>query len=194
MRQIEPYNAPWGEPELLPNRPEPYPWAGGAEHPRREPHETSQLHDYLMILRHRWKLIAGFTAAGVVMMGIVSLLSRPLFTAQAVLHIENRAPTVTNFQQVTSSPTYFVEGVEYFQDQVQFLESRSLAAAVIKELSLDQDDRFLDKRGFSIFRFIVKLPGKVVGFFTWLVTPSQPAIEGDEEAARAFGVDPQLIN
>jgi capsular exopolysaccharide synthesis family protein len=162
------------------------------EHLRRDPQETSQLHEYLMILRHRWKLIAGFTAAGLVMMGIVSLMSRPLYTANSVLHVENRAPTVTNFQQVTSSPAYFVEGVEYFQDQVKFLESRSLAASVIKELSLDQDERFIDKRGFNIFRFLVKIPSRVVGFFTWLVTPSQPD-SGSDADAKAFGIDPQLI-
>jgi len=191
MRQIEPFHAPapYGDPDLsrrlLPYVPN--------EHLRRDPVETSQLHDYLMILRHRWKLIAGFTVAGLFMMGIVSLMSRPLYTAQAVLHVENRAPAITNFQQIQSAPTYLVEGVEYFQDQINYLESRSLAAAVIKDLALDKDERFLDKRGFNIFRFLVKLPSKVMGFFTWLVTPSQPGIEGDEANAQAYGVDPLLI-
>jgi capsular exopolysaccharide synthesis family protein len=192
MRQIEPpfhAPAPYGDPDLsrrlLPYVPN--------EHLRRDPAETSQLHDYLMILRHRWKLIAGFTVAGLLMMGFVSLMSRPLYTAQAVLHVENRAPAITNFQQIQSAPTYLVEGVEYFQDQINYLESRSLAAAVIKDLALDKDERFLDKRGFNIFRFLVKLPSKVMGFFTWLVTPSQPGIEGDEANAQAYGVDPLLI-
>lgn len=185
MRQIEPYHAPYGEPEIsrrMLQFPEP--------HLRRDPLETSQLHDYLMILRQRWKLIAGFTVAGLVMMGFVSLMSRPLYTAESVLHIENRPPTVTNFQGVGYSPAY-AEGIEYFQDQVKFLESRSLAAGVIKELGLDKDERFLDKRGFNILRFLVKLPGKTIGFFTWLVTPSQPAIVDD--AAKAYDVDPALI-
>ena len=130
MRQIEPYHAPYGEPEVY-RRPLPYP--SGDSTLRRDPLETSQLHEYLMILRQRWKLIAGFTLAGLLMMGFVSLMSRPLYTAEAVLHIENRPPTVTNFHQVGYSPTY-AEGIEYFQDQVKFLESRSLAAGVIKEL------------------------------------------------------------
>jgi polysaccharide biosynthesis transport protein len=188
MRQIEPFHAPYGDPDLS-RRLQPY---VPNEHLRRDPMETSQLHEYLMILRYRWKLIAGFTVAGLVMMGIVSLMSRPLYTAESLLHIENRAPTVTNFQQVSATPTYFVEGVEYFQDQVRFLQSRSLAATVIKELGLDQDERFLDKRGFSLFRFLMKLPGKVVGFFTWLVTPSQPDVAGDSDVS-ALGVDPQLV-
>ena len=65
MRQIESFHAPapYGDPDLsrrlLPYVPN--------EHLRRDPVETSQLHDYLMILRHRWKLIAGFTVAGLVM-------------------------------------------------------------------------------------------------------------------------------
>ncbi len=187
MRQIEPYHAPYGEPEIS-RRMLPFP--SGEPHLRRDPLETSQLHDYLMILRHRWKLIAGFTVAGLVMMGFVSLMSRPLYTAEAVLHIENRPPTVTNFQQVGYSQGY-AEGIEYFQDQVRFLESRSLAAGVIKELGLNKDERFLDRRGFNIFRFLVKLPSKAIGLFTWLVTPSQPEIVDD--AAKVYDVDPALI-
>ena len=77
------------------------------------------------------------------------------------------------------------EHVEFFQDQVKFLESRSLAANVIKEIGLDKDERFLDKRAFNIFRFLIKLPSKTIGFFTWLVTPSQSEIAGDE-AAKAY--------
>jgi capsular exopolysaccharide synthesis family protein len=188
MRQIEPFHAPYGDPDLsrrlLPYVPN--------EHLRRDPMETSQLQEYLLILRYRWKLIAGFTVAGLVMMGIVSLVSRPLYTAQALLHIENRAPSVTNFQSVAVTPSYVFEGVEYFQDQVRFLQSRSLAATVIKELGLDQDERFLDKRGFSIIRFVAKLPGKVIGMLTWLVTPSQPEMTGDSDV-RALGVDPLLV-
>ena len=91
MRQIEPYHAPYGDPDLS-RRLLPF----AHENLRRDPHETSQLGEYLMILRHRWKIIAGFTAAGVVLMGIVSILSRPLYTAQAVLHIQNAPPAVTN--------------------------------------------------------------------------------------------------
>jgi polysaccharide biosynthesis transport protein len=189
MRQIEPYHAPYGEPDVY-RRPLP-PYPSGDSQLRRDPLETSQLHEYLMILRQRWKLIAGFTVAGLVMMGFVSLMSRPLYTAEAVLHIENRPPTVTNFQQVGYSPTYS-EGIEYFQDQVKFLESRSLAAGVIKELGLDKDERFLDRRAFNIFRFLVKIPSKTIGFFTWLVTPSQSEI-AEDEAAKAYDVDPGLI-
>lgn len=187
MRQIEPYHAPYGDPDLS-RRLLPF----AHEQLRRDPHETSQLGEYLMILRHRWKIIAGFTAAGVVLMGIVSILSRPLYTAQAVLHVQNAPPAVTNIQQVVQPPSYF-EGVEYFQDQVKFLESRSLAAAVIKDLGLDKDERFLDKRGFNIFRFIVRLPMKIVSFFTWLVTPSSDSEPNAEAVAAAFDVDPALI-
>jgi capsular exopolysaccharide synthesis family protein len=186
MRQIEPYHAPYGEPEI-PRRMLPFP--PGESHLRRDPLETSQLHDYLMVLRHRWKLIAGFTVAGLVMMGVVSVMSRPLFTAQAVLHIDNRPPTVTNFQ-VGYAPGY-AEGIEYFQDQVRFLQSRSLAASVIKDLGLDKDERFLDPQAFSIFRFLAKLPSKAIGLFTWLVTPSQPAVVDD--ASKVFEIDPGLI-
>jgi capsular exopolysaccharide synthesis family protein len=186
MRQIEPYHAPYGDPDLS-RRLLPF----AHENLRREPHQTSQLAEYLMILRERWRLIAAFTVAGLVLMGLVSILSRPLYTAQAVLHIQSNPPAVTNIQQITPPSSYF-EGVEYFQDQVKFLESRSLAASVVKELSLDHDERFIDKRGFSIFRFLARLPFKVIGFATWLVTPSRDDPAGNPEPP-AFDVDPRLI-
>ena len=75
--------APYGDPDLS-RRLQPY---VPNEHLRRDPIETSQLHEYLMILRYRWKLIAGFTVAGLVMKGIVSLMSRPLYTAQSLLFV-----------------------------------------------------------------------------------------------------------
>ena len=53
---------------------------------------------------------------------------------------------MTNLPQVVTPPSYF-EGVEFFQDQVKFLESRSLAARVIRELGLDHEPAFAEIGG-----------------------------------------------
>ena len=118
-----------------PARPEP--WAGDMA-PADEP---SQLKYYLDLLRRRWRMIAWFALAAVVLMGIYCLFAERRYTAVAVLHVKTQPGNVTNLQQVVVPPTA-LESIEYFQDQIKFLESKTLAAAVIKELRLEDDQVF----------------------------------------------------
>lgn len=106
-----------------------------------ESDEPSQVKRYLETLRRRWRLIAGFALAAVVLMGIYCLFAQRRFTATAVLHVKTQPGNVTNIPQVVLPPTAF-ESIEYFQDQLKFLESKTLAAAVIKELHLEDDPTF----------------------------------------------------
>ena len=96
---------------------------------------------YLEILRRRWRLIAWFALGALVLMGIYCLFAQRLFTAVAVLHVKTQPGNVTNLPQVVVPPTAF-ESIEYFQDQLKFLESKTLAAAVIKDLKLEDDPVF----------------------------------------------------
>ena len=81
----------------------------------------------LAMLRRRWHLVVGLAAAGLAVMAVVCLLTPRRFTARAVLHVKTQPPQVTNLPQVVTPPSYF-EAIDFFQDQVKFLESRSLAA------------------------------------------------------------------
>ena len=116
-----------------------YPSVGALPRPPRA--RDSQLREMLAVLRRRWQLVAGLAAAGLTVMAIMSLLTPRLWTAKAVLHVNIQPPQVTNLPQVVTPPSYF-EGVEFFQDQVKFLESRSLAARVIRELGLEHEPAF----------------------------------------------------
>jgi succinoglycan biosynthesis transport protein ExoP len=116
-----------------------YPSAGALPRPPRT--RDSQLREMLAVLRRRWRLVAGLAAAGLAVMAVASLFTPRLWTAKAVLHVNIQPPQVTNLPQVVTPPSYF-EGVEFFQDQVKFLESRSLAARVIRELGLDHEPAF----------------------------------------------------
>src|SRR5262249_54093637 len=107
--------------------------------PSRAP--DSQLREMLAMLRRRWRVVAAFAAAGLILMAVASFLTERRWTATAVLHIKNQPPQVTNIPQVVAPPTYF-EGVEFFQDEVKFLESHALAARVIRELGLDREPHF----------------------------------------------------
>lgn len=106
---------------------------------------ASQIREYLQLLRRRWRLIAGFALGAAFLMGIVCVLATPLYRATAVLHIQSQAPQVTNLQGVVGGPNGW-EGIEFFQDQVKILESRTLAASVIRELALGEDPRFTEPK------------------------------------------------
>ncbi len=104
---------------------------------------ASQIAEYLQVLRRRWRLIAGFACGAAFLMGLVCVFATPRYRATAVLHIQSQAPQVTNLQGVVTAPGGF-EGLEFFQDQVKILESRTLAASVIRELALGDDPRFTE--------------------------------------------------
>jgi capsular exopolysaccharide synthesis family protein len=115
----------------------PEPWAADAV-PSDEP---SQVKYYLDLLRRRWRLIAWFALASVLLMGIYCLFAERKFTAVTILHVKTQPGNVTNLQQVVAPPTA-LESIEYFQDQLKFMESKTLAAAVIKDLRLEDDPIF----------------------------------------------------
>ena len=101
----------------------------------------SQLRTLGHVLARRWRLVASFVAVGLLGMAIVTLCMERRYTATSVVHIENDTPHVTKIDQVVSPPNY-LESVEYFQDQVSLLKSRTLMAAVIRALGLRDDSRF----------------------------------------------------
>src|SRR5262245_8619758 len=120
-----------------------YPSGGTLPRPARV--RESQLREMLAMLRRRWQLVVGLAAAGLAVMAVVSLLTPRRYTARAVLHVKTQPPQVTNLPQVVTPPSYF-EAVDFFQDQVKFLESRSLAARIIRELGLEHDSDFAPEK------------------------------------------------
>jgi capsular exopolysaccharide synthesis family protein len=149
-----------------------YPAASGAPRPSRA--RDSQLRDMLVMLRRRWRLVAGLALAGLTVMAVVSLFTPRRYTAKAVLHVITQPPQVTNLPQVVSPPSYF-EGIEYFQDQVKFLESRSLAAHMIHELGLEKDPAFVRTGG------VLSAVRSGIGF---LLTPLSYLLPGGKENAQ----------
>ena len=142
MNSIEP-RAPARTLETAPPVIELSTWETG----RRDVDEASWLQLALQLLSRHPRLIAGFGALGLSGAIVACLVIRPLYTSSSLLHITNIPPQVTTgLQQVVLPPT-FIEGWEFFQDQVQILQSRSLASAVITELDLEKDAGFTGDPG-----------------------------------------------
>jgi polysaccharide biosynthesis transport protein len=169
-----------------------YPSAGALPRPPRT--RDSQLREMLAVLRRRWRLVAGLAGAGLTLMAVVSLLTPRLWTAKAVLHVNIQPPQVTNLPQVVTPPSYF-EGVEFFQDQVKFLESRSLAARVIRELGLDHEPAFTgtEKSGWGVMTAVRAGVGVLLSPFRILwptrkdAAPEQPRDASEQPQEQVLG-------
>jgi capsular exopolysaccharide synthesis family protein len=163
------------------------PWPG-----EPEGDEPSQVTRYLDVLRRRWRVIAGFALASVVLMGIYCLFAERRYTATAVLHVKSQPGNVTNIPQVVLPPTP-LESIEYFQDQLKFLESKTLAAAVIKDLGLEHDPVFArDDSG-----IIGDTVGAILSAYHWLRVlvrlEPETAPADDPGSERVYDVPASLI-
>ena len=104
-------------------------------------HQDSRIHvhDLLRVVRTRWPLIAGTVAIFMALTLIVLFELTPLYTAHAVVMLDQRKNNVADLNAVLSGlPT----DPTSIQNQVQILTSRGLAARVVERLRLDQDPEF----------------------------------------------------
>jgi polysaccharide biosynthesis transport protein len=101
-----------------------------------------QLLDLLRIVRTRWQMIAGTVAIVMALTVVVVFELTPLYTANAVVMLDQRKNNVEDVNAVLSGlPT----DPTSIQNQVQILSSRGLANRVIERLRLDLDPEFNSK-------------------------------------------------
>ncbi|HEY2048164.1 MAG TPA: polysaccharide biosynthesis tyrosine autokinase [Caulobacteraceae bacterium] len=91
------------------------------------------------ILSRRWPIMAGATASGMALAGVVTLLMPASYTSEATLQIDRQTERVVEAQDQTPIDNL---GEEFFQTQYGLLRSRSLAERVTDSLGLAQDDAF----------------------------------------------------
>jgi len=113
--------------------------------PPSEDEQTSLLKEYLRI-GWRWRLvIAGVTAALVVLGLIATLLMTPQYEATATIEISRDSDNVTNIQGVESDVS--TGDQEFYQTQYGLLRSRTLAERVANGLDLVDDPEFFEMYG-----------------------------------------------
>jgi capsular exopolysaccharide synthesis family protein len=123
-RQIAPYRPQWTAAPVPP------------EEPSQPPFE---LHDLLGFLRIHRKLIL-LTMLAVVTAAVVAVcLMKPIFTADAVVILDQRKNNLTDATAVLSGLPSDTTGIE---TQLQVLRSTGLANRVVKRLKLEHDPEF----------------------------------------------------
>jgi uncharacterized protein involved in exopolysaccharide biosynthesis len=110
-----------------------YPAAIGA------PESRFQATDLLRVVRSRARLILGVAAACLALTAIVLMLLPTLYSASAVVMLEQRKNNVADVSSVLSSLPTDPASV---QNQIQILTSRDLASQVVDKLGLDNDPEF----------------------------------------------------
>jgi len=95
--------------------------------------------DFLRVIRVRRKIILGTAALVLVLVAVLVTLLTPLYSASAVVMLDERKNSVADAAAVLSGLT---TNQATIQNQVQILTSLELAGRVVDKLHLDQDPEF----------------------------------------------------
>jgi polysaccharide biosynthesis transport protein len=105
--------------------------------------DETHLRDYWRVaVKHRW-VIALFSLVVVTTTAFITFTTERTYTAETTLQIEKQAPRVVKIEEVMQPDVFGPEKYDYYQTQFRILESRTLAANVIRDLGLESDPRFL---------------------------------------------------
>src|ERR1051325_1272151 len=95
--------------------------------------------DLLALIRRRWQLILGVSGLCMALTALVLVLLPTLYSASAVVMLEQRKNNVADASSVLSSLPTDAASV---QNQIQILTSRDLALRVVDKLRLANDPEF----------------------------------------------------
>jgi len=103
------------------------------------------LHEFWRVIRKHSRLILTFSLGVVLTASLIIFTQTPIYTAKTILLIERNAPQIFDIQQVLSE-SLGVSTQDYYKTQYEILKSRSLAAQVIRDLSLEKNSLFTGER------------------------------------------------
>ena len=129
MQEITPYPLMRERPAM----PSPSYRAPGADAP--------DLRDYWVVIRKRMRLIAAFFLGAVALTALVVFNLTPLYTARGTVLLEAETAPILETKAPISSPEVSGEH-DFYKTQYDILQSRSLAAIVIKDLNLSANPLF----------------------------------------------------
>jgi capsular exopolysaccharide synthesis family protein len=100
--------------------------------------EEFDLREYWRVIRRHLALIMAVVTSAILLAGVVIFTITPVYTASAVILINPQPPQVLDIKQLTVQPTAGEEQ-DYYKTQYALLRSRSLAAKVIHDLGLENN-------------------------------------------------------
>jgi capsular exopolysaccharide synthesis family protein len=107
--------------------------------------EKNSVREYLRILRrHKWIILATLVVL-VTIVTIGTMLTRPVYRAEAKLEIGKETERVMQGRQILEMESANVFNPFFLQTQVDILHSRDLARRVIQKLDLPDNDEFKAK-------------------------------------------------
>jgi succinoglycan biosynthesis transport protein ExoP len=143
----------------------------------------THLRDYWrVVVKHRW-VIALFSLVVITTTAFITFTTERTYTSETTLQIEKQAPRVVKIEEVVQPDVFGLEKYDYYQTQFRVLESRSLAASVIRDMGLDGNERFLSGGKPGLFRRVL---GALRGLFA-----SAPVVD---PSALELGVDPRIVD
>ncbi|MBI4515433.1 MAG: polysaccharide biosynthesis tyrosine autokinase [Deltaproteobacteria bacterium] len=170
LNQLSPYR-------IFPNELPPLGMSAGTQD------AEAHLRDYWrVVLKHRW-VIALFTLVVVTTTAFITFTTERSYTAETTIQIEKQTPRVVKIEEVTQPDVFGPEKYDYYQTQFRILESRTLAAGVIRDLALENDPRFLGSSQPGLLR-------RTVGALRGLLGSGRAV----EPESLELGVDPRLID
>lgn len=155
------------------------------------------LRDYWRILlKHRRLAIGGFLFV-FVLGACWSLSKTPLYTATATLKIEPRTTMIVQTEDRLTQTTEDAGQYDYYKTQFALLESRLLAARVIKEQQLLENPAFSEDEEPGLFKQWVSsvfegLESIVSYLLDFLKPPAPP--EPSSLTEYTFGIHPSFIS
>ena len=95
--------------------------------------------EYCRVITKRWRFIATLVVCTLALTSLVIFFMTPTYTAMSSVLIEPQAPQILDMRELETQGTGDVGEENYYGTQYKILQSRSLAARVIRELNLQNE-------------------------------------------------------
>jgi succinoglycan biosynthesis transport protein ExoP len=141
-----------------------------------------------LVIRRRLWLTAPLVLSTLLITGVVLFLMTPTYTAETRLLIDPEAPRLLDMTQLIEDSAGSAD-YDYYKTQFELLKSPALAARVIRELNLAQNEAFNPKPPEK--RSLAGLWNQAKA---WALRPLQTGVTPESSAPLEYSVDPGIIN
>lgn len=149
--------------------------APGNAGPGEKEEGALDIYKYLRIAsKYRW-LIAATTLAVVLLTAVLNFIATPIYTATASVQIEKEATKVLDQGDLSNDEK---GGLDFYQTQLQLLQSRTLSERTAAALSLSTDKAFNQKLAPSLLSILSST-------LRTLIISERPSDDGDPSADKS---------